>query len=529
MEKTSIIIVSDEIFENIIVLKDILSVGDKSFDDVSFIKKSKIAENFQILSQAEKCFFLYGVLNNENADSEHEIITSFYSNCSTKAKWFIFCLCEDYKTLHNKNFVLKEYDESCDSNVYRFAILKSKKDILYSLVDELALCSAYLNRKNDRIDFNCDYISSEVTLNKRNLNFVSGYYFFKLNQKIDDLKALIQENKKQITNLKARKPKKYGIAFDPQEDTSTDEVTFDSCEAMYKRAIDITAENAQKVDVDIRLAQNEITRVEIAGDNASDVSPHLKVEMQEANEFLPTPDDLVEKVTDINHFNLKKLLAASDLFDTYKKNEGVNIISTLKIALFTFALFAFAVYSVYIEKIITKTATLTKNDYLILFIVPIVILLVCFGIYVIFELIYNKKAESFLKDITDLFKQYVSSINDSVSPRRKYINKYVTVYMNTFFGETKIRRLEKRNADLEKEVKNLTATYEKYFAVINCFLDKEQLINDVSALKEKESVIKLLEDYKQNVERAGSLSTSFTESSYWITKIVLDQVATNLE
>lgn len=517
MAKSSFIIVEDKIFDDIIATNSIMSSVNEELSGVIFAKLSEYKENSAIFNDFDKCIFLMSEMNCLEASDAYASILELLPNLEkfeTNKRMFVY-IDNQSEPLKNNRFENRKPDEAVDTPLQQYAIIEGG-DYYRSLIKELVLCSIITSIDSYNLSFSQDYLATKIDLIEKNLKNTALYMYYTLDEKNRNIKEIIKNKEIAIEKLKNRKPQQYILNHTNRiikEKTSNPQEYND----IRRAAIELC---------DSARADSEADIIEARAQTAELKRTDAGIESEEISEYdIQKPTKLIKRVGENTSFSYKKLVAATKLGDSFNKNEKIDYSPAFKIMLLIAGVFALFTDGIYIQRMISPDAEATIGQFTMIILIPILVLLVCFGIYFLIDQKFRSELKNFFKETLKRLSDFKQLLNTVASSRHTYIDEFLTIAMNNYMMNNKIVVLQEEIEDLKQSAKSFESENEDYFKILNQLIDEipDESMDDIEQYSQKDRVKDRMEENPVHPFGA-TVRFPYDGKSYWIDSISFEFV-----
>lgn len=507
MQNEVVAIIDGALFDSFIEFRNIMVQSDEHLKTVRFINKDRLSEakaSGDFIS-APLAFIVAPINNKETYIKELEEAQRIKNEFEISACNLIFAASgndifsdnvKDMKAIGYEIFDL----------VYTLHIIhedyQTKEEMLLKI---LALISGLVSNciSEDDVGFKKDYMLVTMSINYRNLCSTFNLIFEKLKEKVKKINKEITELNEEIQLLTEKKSKKYLCNFSsrsysdekenvPSVPAKPDEMLL-FCRT-YSSTLSRASEEFQKnSESDIITAQNALSKtfdyLTVKDEVNVDV---LNISAFEEGESPYESQDLIKRAFNSDTPQIHKVSGLIPLLKTIANAENLDAKTGIKIILSLIGgvLLAIAAYVVP-TAIKTGTAIFTNTFIGVLAGIPAMILLGSV-IALLISFCSKLKLKNYIKSLVRENSHFLADKSKTDSLIREYINKFVTVSVNSFIKTKKIDIALSKINDLKKQ--------------------KKQIVENAKELESKLAPISALQQFYEDYPEVAGSAENIEES-----------------
>ncbi|MBQ8763219.1 MAG: hypothetical protein IJZ07_03880 [Clostridia bacterium] len=539
MEYRAVAVVDGTFFKELIEYKSIMEQLDDRFKEIQFIHKDNLEQakgSGEFLS-APLAFFLYGSLEKSEFNNALEFAKNFKKEYEVNNCIVVFPAPAD-------NVYTEEIINTEDISFERFDFVQTIHLIheSYSPDEEIALkllslISGFISACPDEnnIAFGRSYITAKIELNYDNYIASVILSFGAIKDEVDSINEEIREINEKLDSIKSMKKKKYECKFssselsykptDAKEVPKKPEQMLDFCKQLSSKASKDYEAFSEQSDSDVVKAQHTLSDTFSLYFTKERIDPNIVTESDFANdEVIPEPPHTVERTTEVSVPGSSMFSRLIPLYRSACENPEATAKEKLRVFLIALGAILPAAGICLIHLVKSLSASLSIRQYIIAILILIAVICVSFLISILIEYLHKNKLRNYMKKAAQRHALFCEDSSKSVTAIRKYINKYVTVAINSFmktkrldFYSSQIVELKKRKSELSQKadkIRQSETVFEK--SKKEDFSDKDKY-NDASDLLSYVSA-------HRNTLNTSNVPAPAIENSIWIESVSFEIV-----
>ena len=468
MENEVVAIIDSSLFDSCIDFRSIMAQSDEHLKTIKFIQKDKLTqakESGDFIS-APLAFIIVPVKSEEDYKNALEEAKRIKEEFEISVCELVFCAPKETR-FADKIKEVKDIDVGLFDLVTTLHISHES----YSPEEEvplkvLALISGLVGscESEKEIGFGHTYMLVTMHINYENLGCSIRMLFENLHDETEQIKSKIKELNDEIKILSEKKSRKYECLFSPHTYTS-DKQKDDSvprsikdmlvfCKAYATKLSNATEEFAKNSQYDITKAQNVLSsaceRLCVKDDVDSD---NLMTSDFGEDEIPYTSKDLICRACNADAPRIHKITGLIPLLKSMLNSDRLNAKTVIKLMLILFVAGLIAVGCYIIPVAVTSGTASFTNTFIGMLAVFIALILLSSGIALIIDLLSKARLKNLIKNLVKENSDFLKNASMRDSSIRAYINKFITVSINSFVKTKKIDVAQAKINDLKKRIK----------------------------------------------------------------------------
>ena len=537
MTYRAVAVADGALFDEIIEFKSIMEQFDEQLKSVQFIHKDRLYEakaSGDFIS-APLAFVLSPVCDEKEykkaLEEAQQIKAEFnISNCLlmfTAPAEAVFA-----EKINETNFI----DYKIYSLVRSIHILHEsyapEEDAVFKL---LALISGLLQSCQDEnnIAFDRDYITATLECNYDNFNASAILSLENIKNAVENINSEICELNEDIQQLQQKKSRKYQCLFSsrqysvnlPDADAvpSKSEDLLAFCKRYASLTSDAFEQFAGSTEADVITAQHALTSAFSSLETNDEVNTASVIVSDFAEGETPAESShLIKRCNNIRLPARHKLSELIPLLRAVKNSDGVSLKNGWKMVI-PVMLIIIAAICAYVIPFAIKSGTASfTNNYIGVLCGFAGMVIVALIIALLLELLQKNRLKNYLRNIVNENKQFFSAISSLTADMRNYIDKFVTVSVNSFIKTKKIDIARAKIEELKKQKKEYglkADTIRKRENIFDGFC-KENLA-EIALLHDFNELDKFVRNNSVTEEHSNACCPRITESR-WLRSVAFE-------
>ncbi len=537
MKNKVVAIVDGALFDSFIEFKSIMEHTDENLKTVKFVHKDKLskAKASGDFISAPLAFIVAPIKNKEDYKRELEEAKRIKSEFEISVCTLIFSASKDVVFSDDIKDVRSIGCEIFDLVTSLHIIHEEYSPEEEIPLKTLALISGLTGSHSyeDEIGFTKDYMTVTMSVNYENLNSTLLLIFDNLHTEVKGIKKEISDLNEEKEAIERKKSKKYECHFSSQSSPETKNFSLSVpskpedmllfCKTYATTLLHATEDFAKSSEAYITTAQHALSRTFDRLCVKDEVDPDvLEITTFKEGELPYKSEELIQRPFGAASPQVHKISSLIPLLKAVINADNLDLGTALKLVLLLLSGALIALGTYVVPSAIKSGTAIFTNSFLGILFGILAIILLSAGIAFLVDIFSKTKLKRYIKNFVEESSAFFSDSSKSDTDIREYINKFVTVSVNSFIktrkidiAENKISELKKKKDAILKYVTKLRKKTAALTALHDTDLYDPAVAIDTESLKER---------IRQNSVTAGGGFSGVPEidNCLWIKEILFE-------